>query len=171
MSYLKQKRLCASQHVSTTQAQRLQIRFVVVLSFVLSLGLLPSGVRGQGVLIDRMPNTKPSPKTAERVYTYAEIMPVYRNGGNAGLTSFCKNTFHVATPAGAKGLFLSFVVDPTGKPGKPSLSTRPENISIPESTRQEVLRGFSKIGEFVPGKQSNYPVSVQLTVLLAGSAQ
>jgi hypothetical protein len=159
-------------HLTITQAQILQSRFVVVLGFVLGLGLLPGGVHhGQGVLIDRMPSTKPSPKTAERVYTYAEIMPRYREGGNAGLTSFCQNTFHVATPAGAKGLFLSFVVDPTGKPGKPSLSTRPENISIPESTRQEVLRGFSKIGDFVPGKQNNYPVNVQLTMLLAGTAR
>ncbi|WP_188811580.1 hypothetical protein [Hymenobacter cavernae] len=51
----------------------------------------------------------------DQEYTRVDKMPVFKKGGNAGLLTFIKKN-RPTLPAGAKELFMSFVVDKSGKP-------------------------------------------------------
>ncbi len=92
-------------------------------------------------------------------------MPVYRGGGVNGLMELIEKN-RPTLPPGAKALFMSFVVDKSGKLTQPRLITVPSSTSIPSSTYQEVARMLTRMNDFVPGQQNGNPVSVSITVPL-----
>ncbi|OUJ75984.1 hypothetical protein [Hymenobacter crusticola] len=142
-------------------------RFLLTLLVGGGLGMLSHSAQAQ----NQLPQDAESPfrllPNYEKVYTYVERMPVFKNGGNEGLMAFIKKN-RPTLPAGAKGLFMDFVVDKSGKPTQAKLITVPSGITIPTSTYQEVGRLLKEM-EFVPGQQGGRAASVSFTVPLARS--
>ena len=100
----------------------------------------------------------------DKVYTYVDKMPFFKDGGNDGLMALVKKN-RPTLPPGAKGLFMSFVVDKNGKPAQAKLATVPSGLGIPTSTYQEAAR-ILKAMDFVPGRQNGKPVNVSFTIPL-----
>jgi hypothetical protein len=139
-------------------------RFLLALLVSGGLGLLSHSVQAQTQPLQDAESPFRLLPNYEKVYTYVERMPVFKNGGNEGLSTFLKKN-RPALPPGAKGLLMEFVVDKSGKPTQAKLLTVPSGISIPSSTYQEVGR-LLKDMDFVPGQQGGRPASVSFTVPL-----
>lgn len=105
---------------------------------------------------------------SQKVYTYVERMPVYRQGGVGGLQAYWRTNLQQAPPPGVRQLLLSFIVGQDGKAYQPLVL--PDNGRVPESTRQHVLRLFQGMGEFTPGRQNGKPVNVSFTIPLTPAA-
>ncbi|QDA60359.1 hypothetical protein FHG12_09675 [Hymenobacter jejuensis] len=103
------------------------------------------------------------------LYTYVERMPVYKNGGRAGLRAFLNKNFQDLPLAGSTSLAVSFVVDKYGKARNPEFFS--ESVTVPTSFEQKLTRVFEQIGDFQPGIQHGDPVDVRLIVPITKPAQ
>ncbi|AYA37761.1 hypothetical protein D3Y59_12310 [Hymenobacter oligotrophus] len=98
-----------------------------------------------------------------KLYRYVEQMPVYLDGGKAGLQAFIGS--RVRGAASGSGAYLTFVVDQTGKPRFPALG--PASADSEAATDPALARAFQLMGSFRPGYQNGKPVDVELTIPLA----
>ncbi|WP_324674607.1 hypothetical protein [Hymenobacter sp. GOD-10R] len=136
---------------------------------VFGLGLLSSNTWAQ----TQTPTDTTSPFRllpnygANEAFSPMERIPVFKKGGNIGLSTFIR-TNQVPLPPGAKVLLMSFVVDKNGKSKQAKLNTLPGGISIPTSTYQKVAH-ILKSMDFVPAQQEGKPVSFPFTIPLARS--
>ncbi|UYZ58135.1 hypothetical protein [Hymenobacter latericus] len=102
-----------------------------------------------------------------KLYRYVEKMPVYLDGGNAGLQAFMSS--RVRGAASGSGAYLTFVVDQTGKARFPALG--PTSAETEAATDPALARALQSIGSFRPGYQNGKPVDVELTVRLAPTSK
>ncbi len=108
-------------------------------------------------------NSHPAPAP---IYSSVEQMPVYQDGGNAGLQRFVATHYRLPhlcdwRPASPLRFVVSFVVDTTGRATGPVVL---QGLADYERFQWEAGRVIGMLGQFTPGRQHNRLAAVRLSI-------
>lgn len=101
--------------------------------------------------------------TLGQVYTYAEQMPVLPDaGGNEAISRAISQRLALPRDLRESTVYIRFVVDKKGAVAEPMIIKGADT-----DADAAVLAAVRKLPRFIPGKQHNQPVNVQLTMRVA----
>jgi hypothetical protein len=101
--------------------------------------------------------------TLGQVYTYAEQMPVLPDaGGNEAISRAISQRLALPRDLRESTVYIRFVVDKKGAVAEPTIV-----LGATADADAAVLAAVRKLPRFIPGKQHNQPVNVQLTMRVA----
>ena len=111
------------------------------------------------------PTTLLSETTDDMIFTYAEEMPLFVNGGEAAMYSFIQNNLRypqMAIETGITGtVFVNFVVDKNGDATKIKVIR-----GIGGACDEEAVRIIKSMPKFIPGVQNGRRVNVSMNVFV-----